>query len=167
MVGLLFVLLIVIPIAELYFIVQVGQSIGILPTLLLLIAMSVIGAQLLKREGMATWRRLQEAMRQGRVPTREATDGALILFGGALLLTPGFLTDIVGLIFVLPPTRAMVKGGFRKLLGAWAIKRMGPAGYVAGRVYDTKVTRTKQERGGATPGSRLPPSDEDDSRDRG
>ncbi len=172
MVGLLFLLLLAVPIAELWLIVQVGQSIGVLQTLALLIAVSVAGAWLLKREGTATWRRLREAMARGEVPTKEATDGALILLGGALLLTPGFLTDIVGLVFVLPPSRAAVKGAFRKLLGAWAVKRMGPAGYVGAKVWEARATR---RRTGATPSRGSSPSapsqaalpSEDDSPDRG
>jgi UPF0716 protein FxsA len=142
---LLLLLLLVVPIAELYVIVQVGQEIGVLPTILLLVAVSLTGAYLLKREGLATWRRFQTQMSEGRMPTSEAADGALILFGGALLLTPGFLTDIVGLVFILPATRGAVKGGFRKLAGGWAIKRMGPAGYVGGKIYDTQVTKRRKK----------------------
>lgn len=138
-------LLIIVPLAELYVIVQVGQEIGIAPTLLLLLGVSIAGAYLLKREGMATWRKFQSQMGEGRVPTKEAADGAMILFGGALLLTPGFLTDIVGLLFILPASRTMLKSGFRKLAGGWAIKRMGPAGYVGTKIYETRATKKRRK----------------------
>ena len=139
-------LLILVPLAELYVIVQVGQEIGVVPTLVLLLAVSIAGAYLLKREGMATWRRFQAQMAEGRMPAKEATDGAMILFGGALLLTPGFLTDIVGLLFIFPATRATLKSGFRKLAGGWAIKRMGPAGYVGTKVYETQVSKRRKRK---------------------
>lgn len=174
----LFVLLILVPIAELYVIVQVGQEIGILATLVLLIAVSILGAYLLKREGTATWKRLRASMAAGKVPTAEATDGALILLGGALLLTPGFLTDIVGLLFVLPASRAAVKGGARKLMGGWMVKRMGPAGYMGAKVYEARASKVRRNRSATSPppaqhpGGELPPSarrpdDEDDFPGRG
>lgn len=144
--AILFSLLILVPIAELYVIVQVGQEIGIFFTLVLLISVSILGAYLLKREGAATWRRVQEQMARGKVPTAEATDGALILMGGALLLTPGFLTDIVGLLFVFPVSRAAVKKGVRKLMGGWIVKRMGPAGYAGAKIYETSASRVSRRR---------------------
>lgn len=107
---LLVLLFIVVPIAELYVIIQIGQAIGVLPTIALLIVDSVVGAALMRAQGRAAWRRFNAALGEGRVPGREVIDGALVIFGGALLLTPGFLTDILGLILLLPPTRALVRG---------------------------------------------------------
>lgn len=163
----LFFLLILVPIAELYVIVQVGQEIGIFFTLLLLISVSILGAYLLKREGAATWKRVREQMARGKVPTAEATDGALILMGGALLLTPGFLTDIVGLLLVFPVSRAAVKRGVRKLMGGW----MGPAGYAGAKIYETRASRVSRQRApGSPPPDQVQPhplpegSSEDDSR---
>ena len=104
----LIVLFIVVPIAELYVIVQVGQWIGIWPTLALLLADALLGSFLLKHQGRSAWRRFNEALAQRRFPGKEVADGALIIVGGTLLLTPGFLSDIVGLIFLIPPTRAIV-----------------------------------------------------------
>jgi UPF0716 family protein affecting phage T7 exclusion len=164
----IFLLLLAIPIAELYVIVQVADAIGILETLALLILISVAGAYLLKQQGMATWARLQETLARGQVPTREVTDGALILFGGALLLTPGFLSDCVGLVLLFPPTRAIVKSASRRLFARWAERRFVPPG---GRrvYYETTVTRSRP-RG---PDSSHPTSSqhlesgEDDSPDRG
>ena len=106
--ALLLLALIVVPIVELYVIVQVGQGIGILPTLALLVVMSLLGGYLLRREGTRTWRALGDALQAGRLPAREVADGALVILGGALLLTPGFATDLFGLLCILPPTRAVL-----------------------------------------------------------
>jgi UPF0716 protein FxsA len=120
----LLVLFVVVPIVELYVIIQVGQEIGALPTVALLVIDSVAGSLLMKSQGRAAWRRFQRATSEGRVPAREVLDGALIIFGGALLLTPGFVTDVVGLLFLLPPTRAVV----RRLLVRRFAARMVVAG---------------------------------------
>jgi UPF0716 protein FxsA len=109
---LLILLFIVVPIAELYVILKVGDLIGILPTVALLVADSLLGSWLLKSQGRTVWRRFQETMQAGRVPHREVFDGVLVIFGGAFLITPGFLTDIVGVFLLLPPTRAV----FRRFL---------------------------------------------------
>jgi UPF0716 protein FxsA len=106
----LVLLFIAVPIAELAVIIQVGQAIGIWWTIGLLIADSVLGSWLMRHQGRAAWRRFNEAVQGGRVPAREVLDGALVIFGGALLLTPGFITDILGLILLLPPSRAIVRG---------------------------------------------------------
>lgn len=111
---LLFFLFIVVPILELAVIIQIGQAIGVLQTIALLIADSVLGAALMRSQGRAVWIRFNTALAEGRLPGREVMDGALVIFGGALLLTPGFLSDVLGLILLLPPTRAVV----RKLLAA-------------------------------------------------
>jgi UPF0716 protein FxsA len=154
MLGILFLALIAVPIVELYVIVQVGQEIGVLSTLGLLVALSVSGAWLLRQQGTATWRRLQAALQRGEMPTREVTDGALILLGGALLLTPGFITDALGLLLLVPVTRAFVKGAARRSLGRMAATRFGPAGVAGRRVYDARVTRVRRAaspRPGPTP----------------
>ncbi len=101
----LVVLFIAVPILELFLIIQVGQAIGVLPTIALLIADSILGSVLMRSQGRAAWRRFNAAIAEGRVPGREVIDGALIIFGGALLLTPGFFTDVFGLILLLPHPR--------------------------------------------------------------
>jgi UPF0716 protein FxsA len=106
---LLIILFIAVPIAELAVIIQVGQAIGVWWTIALLIADSVLGSLLMRSQGRLAWRRFTEAVRAGRAPAREVADGVLVIFGGALLLTPGFLTDIFGLLFLLPPTRAVIR----------------------------------------------------------
>jgi UPF0716 protein FxsA len=98
-----------VPLAELAAIIAVGKSIGVLATLLLLLAFSISGAWLAKREGLAAWRRFQVAMEEGRVPNREVADGAMILAAGALLLVPGFLTDLLGLLLLFPGSRALAR----------------------------------------------------------
>jgi UPF0716 protein FxsA len=105
---LLLILFIAIPIAELYVIIQVGQAIGVLPTIAILIADSVLGTVLLRSQGRTAWRRFQLALEESRMPHREVFDGAMVILGGALLLTPGFITDIFGIICLLPPTRAVL-----------------------------------------------------------
>jgi UPF0716 protein FxsA len=100
---------IVVPLAELYAIYLVGDAIGVIPTLLLLAADSIIGAFLLKSQGRAVWRRFNEALASGRMPHREVQDGVLVIFGGAFLITPGFLTDVLGVLLLLPPTRAVLR----------------------------------------------------------
>jgi UPF0716 protein FxsA len=108
-VPLLILLFIVLPIAELYVIIQVGEAIGVLPTLALLLIDGFLGAALARSQGRAAWRRFNEAMAAGRVPGKEVFDGAAIIFGGALLLSPGFITDVLGLSLLLPPTRAVIR----------------------------------------------------------
>jgi UPF0716 protein FxsA len=114
--ALLFLLFIVVPIVELYVIIQVGQAIGALWTILLLIADSLIGARLLSWQGRRAWLSFQQALAAGRVPHREVLDGALVILGGAFLLTPGFITDVFGLFLLIPPTRAVARRLLARLL---------------------------------------------------
>jgi UPF0716 protein FxsA len=107
--ALLLLLFIVVPIAELAVIIQVGEHIGVWWTVAILIADSVLGTVLMRSQGRAAWRRFNATLQSGRPPAREVLDGVLVIFGGALLLTPGFLTDILGIVFLLPPTRAVVR----------------------------------------------------------
>src|SRR5215211_2731369 len=106
---LLVLIFILVPIAELYVIIKIGGAIGILPTLGLLIADALLGSFLLRQQGRAAWVRFNRALAENRLPHKEVFDGVLIVFGGALLLTPGFITDIFGLILLIPPTRALVR----------------------------------------------------------
>ena len=112
----LLLIFLIVPIVEIYLIVQVGQQIGALQVVALLVAISVLGAWLVRREGARTWRAFTEAMGTGRVPAREVADGALVLFGGALLLTPGFLSDLLGMLCILPPTRAGLRGALLRFV---------------------------------------------------
>jgi UPF0716 protein FxsA len=116
-VFLLVFLFIAVPILELYVIIKIGGLIGVLPTLALLLVMSLLGATLLRHQGRGAWRRFNEAIAERRFPGREVADGLLITIGGALLLTPGFVTDAVGLLLLLPPTRAVARRLLRAYFG--------------------------------------------------
>jgi UPF0716 protein FxsA len=129
--GLLLVLLfIVVPIAELYVIIQVGELIGVWPTLLLLLLDAIVGSWLLKHEGRAAWRRFNQALAEKRVPAAEVADGFLVILGGALLIAPGFITDIFGILFLIPPTRALA----RKVLYRFTVGRVAIVGFPGGSV---------------------------------
>ena len=131
---LLVALFIAIPIAELYVIIQVGQAIGALPTIAILLADSIIGSLLLRSQGRSAWRRFNDALAAGRVPAREVLDGALVIFGGAFLITPGFITDIVGIILLLPPTRAVVRRvTVRVFARRFVVSAVGTAGAAGAR----------------------------------
>lgn len=112
----LILLFIVVPIAELYVIIKVGEAIGILPTLAILIGDALLGSMLLRQQGRSAWRRFNAAIAENRFPGKEAADGVMIAVGGTLLLTPGFITDIFGLLLLLPPTRALIRRGLWRLL---------------------------------------------------
>src|SRR5689334_3623602 len=131
MLFLLVLLFIAVPIVEIYVIIQVGQAIGALWTIALLVADSIIGSMLMRSQGRTAWRRFNEAIAAGRVPGREVVDGALVIFGGALLLTPGFVTDFFGATFLLPPTRAFIRRLLvRRFAGRLTISRPPrPRGY--------------------------------------
>lgn len=106
----LFLIFIVMPFLELVVILQVASVIGGWPTLLLLVVESIVGAWLCKREGAGVLRRINQQLQDGQLPTTELVNGALILFAGVLMVTPGFITDILGFILLIPPTRALVRG---------------------------------------------------------
>jgi UPF0716 protein FxsA len=105
----LVLLFIVVPIAELAVVIQVGQEIGVAWTVAILVADSILGSVLMRAQGRTAWRRFNEAIAAGKVPAREVLDGSLVIFGGLLLLTPGFITDALGLLLLIPPTRAVVR----------------------------------------------------------
>jgi UPF0716 protein FxsA len=105
----LLALFIVVPMLEIYVIIQVGHSIGALDTIGLLIVVSVVGAWLTRHEGFVVLRRLRAQLDSGRVPTGELVDGVLVLCAGVLMMTPGFVTDAIGLLVLFPPTRAVLR----------------------------------------------------------
>ena len=145
--AVLVVLFILVPLLELYLILQVSDAIGIGWTLLILIADSVVGSMLLKSQGRQVWRRFNEATAAGRIPHSEIIDGVLIIFGGAFLITPGFFTDIFGLLFLLPPTRA----AFRKV-----VRKGIERGTVWGRVGGAAVRAGQARRDARAPGNGAP-----------
>lgn len=97
------------PIAEVFVAIKVAEAIGVLETLGLLIVGWPLGTWAIRSQGRAVWRRLAAAVQEGRAPAREVLDGALVLIGGALLIVPGFITDALGIVFLLPPTRALMR----------------------------------------------------------
>ena len=143
--ALLVALFIVVPIVELYVIIQVGQAIGVVPTLALLLADAVLGSLLLRHQGRGAWRRFNEALSQRRFPGREVADGAMILIGGTLLLTPGFVTDAVGLLLLIPPTRAFV----RRLLRSFFARRFVVIGLGERAVRSSRPNRAYDYEGTA------------------
>jgi UPF0716 protein FxsA len=102
-------LFVVIPILELYLLIQLGQVVGAGWTILILFADAMLGSWLVKREGGRAWRGLQDALGSGRMPATELADGALVLVGGTLLITPGFISDVAGLFCILPFTRPVAR----------------------------------------------------------
>jgi UPF0716 protein FxsA len=156
--GWLVVAFLVVPIVEIYVIIQVGEWIGPWPTVALLVAESLFGAWLIKHEGRRAWRLLREAVASGQLPSRELADAGLVLVGGTLLLTPGFVTDIAGFLFVLPMTRPVARRLLLAYLGRRAVvtvARFGPMpgggrtenGPGGGRVVPGEVVRDQPETG--------------------
>lgn len=148
--GVLAVLFVLVPLVEIYILIQVGQVIGVWWTILLLVADSVLGGYLIKREGARAWRALHAALQAHKMPAKELADGALILVGGTLLLTPGFLSDVFGFFCILPFTRPVARRILtelitRKFLGGpksgprsrvRTQQRPGPDSVVQGEVVD-------------------------------
>jgi UPF0716 protein FxsA len=170
---LLVVLFIVVPILELYVIIQVGEAIGVVPTLLLLLLDALAGSLLLRHQGRGAWRRFNEALAQRRFPGQEVADGLLIVIGGTLLLAPGFLTDIVGLFLLIPPTRAIARAVLKRFtIGRFTVVGVSGAGGAFGRgpfgdgeganrSYDYDVDAEEMPTNGNGAGRELPRIDED------
>jgi UPF0716 protein FxsA len=148
-VALLVVLFIAVPIVELYVIIQIGQLIGVLPTLAVLLADALLGSLLLRHQGRGAWRRFNAALAERRFPGREVADGLMIAVGGTLLLTPGFLTDVLGLLLLIPPTRAIARRLLRHCAGRrFVVVGAGgvpPRGEGSRRDYDFDATAEEGE----------------------
>jgi UPF0716 protein FxsA len=153
------VVFLVVPIAELYVIVQVAGGLGIPETILLLIGISFVGAWLARVAGLGVLNRLQRTVRAGKVPSAELVDGALVLLAGALMITPGFLSDALAILLLLPPTRAVARGVVLRRIraggGLFRVVSTTPTG--AGRgatgadVWDVESWEDPPERPGLTP----------------
>lgn len=145
---LLALIFLIVPILEIAVLIQVGEVIGLGPTILLLIAMSIAGAILAKREGTAVWTRFRTALAKGEVPSKELVDGVLVLFGAALLLTPGFLTDFLGLALLIPVTRVALRRSVMKG-GTWLVAKrfpiLIPLGVVRGRTRKVRARTVHSE----------------------
>ena len=153
MFGLLLVLFVAVPAAELYVILQASHAFGVFETIAALLVISFVGAWLCKREGFTTLGRIQGALNDGRIPTKELQDGALILLAGALLLTPGFLGDVVGILLLLPPTRAIARTFLARFLrGRLQVVTAGAGFGGAGR-RDAVVDVDSRDRDDGPPGA--------------
>jgi UPF0716 protein FxsA len=135
----LLALFILVPLAELYVILKVGDAIGAVWTILLLAADSVLGSLLLRAQGRSVWRRFNEVLARGEMPHREVLDGVLIVFGGAFLITPGFITDIAGALLLIPPTRSVI----RRLVARRLWRRMAVG--ITREPYDVDGTATEYD----------------------
>lgn len=151
-------LFILVPLAEIVIIIQVGQVIGAWWTVGLLVADSVLGAWLLRREGARAWRSFREALAAGRWPGDEVAQGSMVIVGGTLLLTPGFLTDVVGFLLLVPASRRIASRTVRRRVRVGAdgrvarAGRVGPAGRSASGDHD-RAGRTSGRSGRRTPGA--------------
>ena len=145
-------LFIVVPIIELYVIIKIGGLIGVIPTLALLLADALLGSLLLRHQGRGAWQRFNPALAERRFPGREVADGLMIAIGGTLLLTPGFVTDIFGLLLLIPPTRAIARGLLRRyaahrfvVVGMGRSRGAPPSHKPASRPYDSDGTAEEIE----------------------
>lgn len=114
MLAKLLALFLIVPLIELVLLLTIGNKIGIWPTLAIIIGTAVVGASLTRQEGLKTWWQFQEKLTTGAFPNEELLDGLIILIAGALLLTPGFLTDTIGFILLIPGSRRVIKGRLRQ-----------------------------------------------------
>lgn len=138
--------LVLTPIIEIAVLIAVGKTIGLGWTILALLLLTVLGTWLMRREGSRTWKALREASQTGRMPSREIADGVLVLIGGAFLLLPGFVSDVIGLFFLLPFTRVFARRVLEALIASRVLGRMpfpsggpsapGAQGTIRGEVID-------------------------------
>jgi len=133
------VLFFVVPLIEIYLLIQVGSWVGVLPTILLVVLTAVLGAFLLRQQGLSTLARFQQSLGKGRLPAGELLEGVILLVGGALLMTPGFFTDLLGFLCLLPFTRPLL---VQLLLNKTAVKVHGAS--TASSTTDDFYTRRQQ-----------------------
>lgn len=143
MLRILFLVFLVVPFVEIYVLLQVGGLIGAFPTIFLVVFTALLGAWLLRRQGFATWQRFQSALAQGEIPAYEMVEGPILLVGGALLLTPGFFTDILGFSCLVPALRRNIARYIieRHLMGTVAgpvFQQSGTNGHVIDGEYEQK-----------------------------
>jgi UPF0716 protein FxsA len=127
----LFLLFLIVPVIEIYLLIKVGSLIGGLPTVAILLAISFLGAYLVRSQGFRIISQVREELARGRLPAAQMLDGALVLVGSLLLMTPGFFTDFVGIFFLIPATRRIIK----LWLGLWLQARLSKGGVVMRRRF--------------------------------
>lgn len=126
---LLILLFIVLPFVELTLLLRIGSEIGALNTIAIVVLTGIVGGYLAKREGLAVWQRFQSRLATGGMPTEELLDGVIVLIAGALLITPGVITDAIGLLGLFPPTRYLAKQQLRK---RFTVHTFGSTGFTPG-----------------------------------
>ncbi|TSK05842.1 MAG: FxsA family protein [Geobacter sp.] len=127
----LFLIFLIVPVIEIYLIIKVGQVIGGVATVSILLAMSLLGAWLIRHQGGRVLGQIRDELAQGRLPAAQLLDGALIFIGGVLLTTPGFFTDFLGIFFLIPATRRVIK----MWLGLWLQAKIARGGFVVRRHF--------------------------------
>jgi UPF0716 protein FxsA len=143
MAGVLLLLFVIVPIVELYVIIQVGSWLGAGPTIGLLLLSCVVGVVLVKHQGLSVWARFRAQIDRGALPTDELVDGFLLLVAGALMIVPGFVTDVVGLVLLVPPLRRVVRNLLiRRYRDRFQLAGVGYGGagvsFHSRRVYDVE-----------------------------
>ena len=148
--AILLALLVIVPLLELWVIIEIGSVIGALPTIMLLLAFSFCGALLVRREGRSAWQKLTNRINSGQIPAKETADGALVVLAGALLLTPGFLTDLCGLLLLLPAVRGLIRSfGLARIAGGgWRGLAFSAASSAGGRYKPRSKVRTDYDAEG-------------------
>lgn len=151
----LLLLFVVLPLLELFVLIQVGQVVGAWWTIGLLVLAAIIGSWLIRREGVRAWRALTRKLREGGLPGRELTDAALIVFGGSLMLAPGFITDALGLACALPLTRPIFRQALLGLVSRRLVVTSDPGGFLGfgGPPRGGRPGSADDERRGPAPGA--------------
>ena len=139
---LIFAVIIAVPLIEIYFVVKIGSVVGVIPAIALLFVISVFGSRVVKHQGLRVWRKFNEQVTSGHVPSRELIEGVCLLVAGALLVAPGFFTDALGFLLLLPPFRLVVV----KIVGARTTNKV----QVVRATYDRPVVDIKEHRDDAT-----------------
>ncbi len=155
----LFLLFVIVPFVELVLLIRVGEWIGFWPTVGLIVLTGLLGSTMARLEGLSVWQRLQDQLQKGGIPGKELMDGVIILVAGALLLTPGVLTDVVGLLGLFPPSRALIRSQLRKRFSA-GVQQGSIRFSVFGQ--DPFAHPTSMHQGTSTPYSTANPSDKRD-----
>ncbi|NOQ16360.1 MAG: exlusion protein FxsA [Methyloprofundus sp.] len=127
-IQIVFLVLVTIPFIEIYLLLQIGGIVGVFPTILLVVGTAIVGAGLLRQQGLATWTRLQDNLAKGELPAYEMVEGPILLLGGALLLTPGFFTDIIGFACLIPSVRRKIAQYIieKRLVGVGGVQQPFP-----------------------------------------
>lgn len=152
MLARLIILFTLVPIIELALLIQTGRWIGLWPTIAIVLSTGVVGAALASREGLEAWRAVQLDLWEGRVPTRSVLDGLSVFVGGALLLTPGLLTDGLGFFLLIRPTRRWLQNRVVSRISGSVIRRAG--GRMNIHAFRVGSERTGEESSSDRPGGR-------------